>query len=462
MKIRTGFVTNSSSTSYGIAIVESILVSIMAGGGAAMICAVEELANGGEGVPSGGGSDPREKTMDPGDLELVQEIEHYQQEWEDLQRTLDPDDPSYEEARQEYADYIDHLENRLEWREYDRYTEEVERFEQEARRQAEQQWIQERQRDLEQVLEQQSFIEATRQGYGSEGFDVREHNRQLENLAQRERELRNILRENDADIDYTPRERDPIGPSDELLEIRREREEELQRLREAAEAERQALEERRQAIREATRQAQIEFEEAERSGNRWHWATRFAELVKFGADVGVDVLATLTGPAGKKVKMAYTGLKEVGTGIGESIAEGGNVVDNVGRGLVRGGSNIIKDKLGDKDRYGRYAQGAYTVASETVGGMYGAYRDGESMVDGAMTGALQGGISAAGSGLTDYYLPGYNPGVDLSDSPLSQVPGNLVREAASQGLKRTGASQTTNFIAGKDVVFEGFNHGYIK
>ncbi len=55
----------------------------------------------------------------------------------------------------------------------------------------------------------------------------------------------------------------------------------------------------------------------------WYKAVESVQKV---ADVSIDVLATVTGPAGQRVKDIYTFGKGVGEGVGNSIAEGGNVI----------------------------------------------------------------------------------------------------------------------------------------
>ncbi len=66
------------------------------------------------------------------------------------------------------------------------------------------------------------------------------------------------------------------------------------------------------------------------------------------ADVSIDVLATVTGPAGQRVKDIYTFGKGVGEGVGNSIAEGGNVIRNVTEGATKGAYDVLKGKAMDK------------------------------------------------------------------------------------------------------------------
>jgi len=466
LKLRTGFVTNSSSTSFGCALGSAITTALGAGAGIAAANAVEDfLEIGGEdSIPAGGSGDSEGPgssgdEVHPDDRPILDEIDHYQREWEDVQRTLDPDDPSYEEARREYEDYIDYLENKRDWQEYERHLEDVARQEQAMREQAQENWVRQRQDDLRDVMEQRSMVQAARDGYGRDGFDVSEHERRISDLDQRERDLRDLLRDYDADIDYAPRQRDPIGPSQEALEARREREELLRQQREAEEA---AMQARREELTREMQRAAEEYERHANSARRWDYLTRFTELVKAGADVGVDLLATVTGPAGQKVRTAYMGLSEVGQGVGESIADGGNVVDNVGRGVLRGADKIARDRLGNKDRYGRYTKHIYSVGSDAVQGGYSAYRDGESILEGAAGGAGRSVVDAASGEIKDYLMPDLNVDVDLSHTNLSDVPGDVARDVVSHAVRDKTTGEIIGWVRGEDLFFEGTSHGFVQ
>ena len=75
-----------------------------------------------------------------------------------------------------------------------------------------------------------------------------------------------------------------------------------------------------------------ELERAE-SWGRWQ---RGAEWVLWGADRGIDVLAHLTGPAGKTVQSSYVFVKNVGAGASEATVTGDptKVVDGAVEGLL--------------------------------------------------------------------------------------------------------------------------------
>jgi len=109
--------------------------------------------------------------------------------------------------------------------------------------------------------------------------------------------------------------------------------------------------------------------------------TKAGELTQTAADTGVDILSNLTGPAGKTIKTAYTGLKGVAGGFGEGLANG-NMAAELGKGALGGLSDIAKDKLGsyvgDKwgEASGKAAQNIFGIGAEAGKEMYGTFVDG--------------------------------------------------------------------------------------
>lgn len=73
-----------------------------------------------------------------------------------------------------------------------------------------------------------------------------------------------------------------------------------------------------------------------------------ATVTGYAADFGIDVLAGITGPAGKTVKMWYTIGKGLGKGVGMAIRDGGQLATNLGSGAAEGlfdlGVGTVTDK----------------------------------------------------------------------------------------------------------------------
>ena len=489
MKIRNDFVTNSSSSSFGISLIAAIMVMITTGCTALFIQWLEQLAalqasagSAGDVPPHAGPEEPEfeevtgDEDADPAgdyddsadlqdddlddfgmrDLELQQEIEHYEQEWEQLSDQLDPDSPDYDQARQEYDDYIEHLEWQRHEIEMERYEQEVESYREQARQAAEEQWVRQRQDELRDVMEQAEFTRAARDGYGASDFDVTEHDRRLDQLADRERKLREQLVERDADIDYQARDRDTIGPSEHIREVRREAEIARQVEEKIA---RRAWNRQYEFARGKRDQGLRDFERFSARGDRWERLERGAEYTLKAADTGVDALATVTGPAGKTVKATYQGARGVASGVGRGMAEGGDYARHIGQGALEGASDIVKDRLKGPKR------AIFTVGSESARAGLDAYMDDEDVLTGMGRGAMRGGVEAAGHELGNKYLPTTEMDVDYADLPVSSVvdvPREVGRTVLDNTIKSETVKTATDVGKGEDIPFTNWNHGMLK
>jgi len=70
-----------------------------------------------------------------------------------------------------------------------------------------------------------------------------------------------------------------------------------------------------------------------------------------GADIGVDILATITGPVGKGIKIGYTASKNIGKNISGTCADGGSAGDYgkaLGMGILETGFDVGFNELGGK------------------------------------------------------------------------------------------------------------------
>ena len=70
-----------------------------------------------------------------------------------------------------------------------------------------------------------------------------------------------------------------------------------------------------------------------------------------GADIGVDILATVTGPVGQSIKVGYTATKNIGKNISGTYADGGGAGDYgiaILKGTAETGFDVAFNKLGGK------------------------------------------------------------------------------------------------------------------
>lgn len=523
MKIRSEFVTNSSSTSFGASFADAVAAMILGLAAFGCDCADQEGSedSGGTGAAGGGEDEVIQGAMDAAaqaaeaaaqqmaadaaakealvsgimDAETAklnaagakmdQEIDAYTKQWADAQATADKTDPNYESMNKQYQDYIDYLKSQREQIEAQKYDLAVTRAQEEAAKAAKSDWIRQQQEDLIQVKEQKSYLEAVASGYGQhKNYDIGAVKSQLEALNQREAALKGTLKDNNAEIDYTPKQRDPIGPDPEIIRLQEEHRKKMEQLQNEINV---AKEERNNArrdelIREREWQQKVAQNEMAKAGF-WNVLTKAGELTQTAADTGVDILSNLTGPAGKTIKTLYTGIKGVAGGFGEGLAKG-NMAAELGKGALSGLSDIAKDKLGGAvgDRWGeaagKAAQNIYNVGAEAGKGMYGTFVDGPekgkdfltSIVQSGMKGATKGALDSTLNVIGDGILPsgGKIPeGLDWSDinvgtfvnsirnsNPLTQSFGKTAIGNSLQGL---GTDQAKNFIKGDGVIFDDMN-----
>jgi hypothetical protein len=79
--------------------------------------------------------------------------------------------------------------------------------------------------------------------------------------------------------------------------------------------------------------------------SKWDKALWVAEGTQFVADNAVNVLANVTGPAGKSIKALYTVGKDVGKNLGSAHAKGTSYAAGLGKGLLESGFDLGFDAL---------------------------------------------------------------------------------------------------------------------
>jgi len=275
MKIRTEFVTNSSSTSFGASFGDALAAMIAGlavigcdcgsgngddgnqdkekeeggssedgGEDAALKGAMEAAAQAAQEAADQMAADAAAKDALIGDIldaegaklnaagtKIDQEIDAYTKQWAEAQATADQTDPNYETMNKQYQDYIDYLKNQREQVEAQKYQLAVTRAEEEAAKAAKSDWVKQQQEDLIQVQEQKSYLQAVANGYGQhENYNISEVQAQLKALNERENALRGTLKENHAEINYTPKERTPIGPDPEIIRLQEDHRKKMEQL----------------------------------------------------------------------------------------------------------------------------------------------------------------------------------------------------------------------------------------
>ena len=245
--------------------------------------------------------------------------------------------------KKQYTEYMEYLNNQIKMAEYQKEMVEYEKAVKQQEFEAKGEWVQQRQTDYIAVKEEKAMLQAVAKGYNQPGYNTDGVKARLEQLEQRERELEKTLAENDAALDYTAQDRGEIGPSQESKVLNAK----IVAEREAFEKAAKKADAEKLAQLKADMDKNIaEYEAAIKRSNRFDMATKAAEGIQYGADIAVDGLSYVTGPAGKKVKLAYTAGKEAAGGLGEAMADPKNAKAHLAKGIIKAGTEVIKDKFG--------------------------------------------------------------------------------------------------------------------
>lgn len=107
--------------------------------------------------------------------------------------------------------------------------------------------------------------------------------------------------------------------------------------------------ERKQLVQESMTTQQQSAASYNKHAGIYNALSNTATVTGYAADLGVDVLAGITGPAGKTVKSFYTVGKGLGKGVGLAIRDGGNVAANIASGAGEGvfdlATGVVTDKI---------------------------------------------------------------------------------------------------------------------
>lgn len=127
-------------------------------------------------------------------------------------------------------------------------------------------------------------------------------------------------------------------------------------------------------ITEKQQQEKESFEAWNKAAERYEYAEATAGAVETIADVAIDGLANVTGPAGKGIRAGYKVIK----GVAGTAAEDGISVSSLASGAVKGGADALNDFVDNP-----LAKAGITVSSEVI------------------SGAISNGVKGAKEGLAD-------------------------------------------------------------
>lgn len=147
-------------------------------------------------------------------------------------------------------------------------------------------------------------------------------------------------------------------------------------------------EERKTFLEERQARDQKDADKWTKRGDAWDKITTAAEVVQTTADIGVDILATVTAPVGGGlVADAYALTKNVaGSGMEGLVNKDRTLLGGLAEGFTKGGIDVAQNHSGTK-----WQKILSYVGGEGIKGGIDAGLKGESIVKGTFKGALQGG-----------------------------------------------------------------------
>ncbi len=498
MKVKVDYVTNSSSEVFGVVAENSIILAILTAllgmfinGGQAQKDLAEITAPQIDDLTSGAAAmadeiakavredaDRQEQILKDAYSEaksavgaaqsaLEKELDELNRNWEECERTGDKTDPGYEALKKQYDDYREYLKYQIEQAKYQKQLVEYEEAAKIAELDSRSEWIRQRQQDLIAAKEEKAMLEAVAKGYNRPGYDTDAVNARLKQLAEREEELQRLLAENNAGIEYKAADRGVIGPSKESQELT----EKIRKEKEAYEkAAKHASEEKKKQLKAEMEKNIAEYEAQIARASRYDMAVKAAEGVQFGADIAVEGLSYVTGPAGQQIKTAYTAGKAVASGIGEGMADPKNAAKHIAKGIIEGSAEVLKDKFGDEKPW---QSAAANILKEGLTSGLDASIKGEDVADavgkGLTKGVFDAGVDKALDKIKDkvkdkFQIPEVKPidagekklGSIFNDNPLAK---NILKTSA-KGLAESKAKDVVKEqIVDKAGKFGGFSDG---
>lgn len=468
MKIRQDFVTNSSSTSFGAAAATGFASALMSVLGISSAMAASGAADGlPDGVDTGSRSCPN-RDFDPDEFihsdigygskvaQLDHEIGEYQKEWEETKDTLEGAD--YEETKKEYDDYIKHLSDKKEEAGHIEFEKQLDILAKEAEIEHKSEWLDRRKDDLKNTRDQIEMIEASIKGYGTAGYDISEAKSQLEVYKGREKDLTKTLTEEGVDYKYEAKKREPIGPSKSIAASLKEVDAIYDKVFE--DLKNKKIDRKKKEIIKRNMNAwRAEGRAYTKFGNLSDKYLKRAEAIQAAADVGVDALEKVTGPAGKTIKKIYVGTKAVATGTTEAYLDPANAGSHMAKGLVKGAGDVAKEYFPDN----QLAKDGIGFVSEATQGAIDSHQKGKSITSGVVSGMKKATIDAVVDRVTGKFLPDSSSGLNIGEYTGKEIfkatikgnptVKNIIRDTFKDALKNNAINQGKNIPKGDGFIF---------
>ncbi|KAF0226125.1 MAG: hypothetical protein FD133_425 [Erysipelotrichaceae bacterium] len=291
--------------------------------------------------------------------DLQSELSQTKKNWETTDKTADKTTSEYQVQSDKNKAYLDYLSEQLKQIELQKSSIEKDRSSKQSLISERDAWIQQNQSDYVMVQEQKSLLMSMGPMFDTGNSEGNPWLNCFKELEKREIDIDKTLMAANARCEYIALAKGELQPNPETqaLLIQLETEKFNYDLL-VADADASTHKKLRHTYEKKCKALYDQVLNA----NRGDLATKASEGLQYGADVAVDGLAELAGPAGAQIKIAYGAIKTMFLGIKDAKNDPKNKSKHLAKAILNTSAIAIKDRYGDQP----WAKEATTLLNTTL------------------------------------------------------------------------------------------------
>jgi hypothetical protein len=291
--------------------------------------------------------------------DLQSEVSLTKKNWENTEKTADKTSPEYQVQSDKNKAYLEYLSEQLKQIELQKSSVEKDRTAKQSLISERDAWIQQNQSDYVTVQEQKSLLMSIAPMFDTGHPEENPWLSCFSELEKREIDIDKTLMAANARCEYKALAKGSLNPNPETQTLLKQLEtEKLNYDQQVADADASTHKKLRRAYEKKCKELYDQILKA----NRVELATKSSEGLQYGADVAVDGLAELAGPAGAQIKVSYLALKTMFLGIKDAKKDPKNKSKHLAKAILNVSAIAIKDRYGDQP----WAKEATTLLNTTL------------------------------------------------------------------------------------------------
>ncbi len=359
--------------------------------------------------------------------DLQSELAQTKKNWETIDKTADKSTSEYQVQSDKNKAYLDYLSEQLKQIELQKKSVEQDRTAKQSIISERDAWIQQNQSDYVTVQEQKALLKSMAPMFEPGNSEANPWLECFKELEKREIDIDKTLMAANARSEYKALAKGELQPNEETQALLKQLEtEKINYETQVADADAATHKKLKSAYEKKCKALYDQILKA----NRGELATKASEGLQYGADVAIDGLAELAGPAGAQIKIAYGALKTMFLGVKDARKDPKNKSKHLAKAILNVSATAIKDRYGDQ----AWAKEATTLLNSTLQSSLNASIAGTSIPESIGTSLTKGifdlgadkGIAALKEATTiaqdtiesQYTL--MTPQEILNDNPLTQ------------------------------------------